>query len=246
MATSGRGKDAKKKRRLSIDLRALQAEAVAQFQGLDPKEPGQWPLLPKIAAWVGVTLATVLVGWLMFVGDGVAALNGQRDLEPGLKSDYGNKLRQAINLSELRKQKLQVQEYVNQLEKQLPSKAEMDALLSDINQAGVGRGLTFESFRPGQPATRDYYAELPIAISVSGTFHELGSFMADVAGLSRIVTIDGISLRAPAEQPGAAAAAARPTSALVMEATARTYRYLDPAEIAAQQKARQAAQRGRK
>ena len=104
MATSTRGKDGKKARRLSIDLRALQAEVVAQFQGLDPKEPGQWPLLPKIAAWVGVTLATVLVGWLMFVGDGVSALNGQRDLEPGLKSDYGNKLRQAINLSELRKQ----------------------------------------------------------------------------------------------------------------------------------------------
>jgi type IV pilus assembly protein PilO len=250
MATQGRGKDGRKGGlRLSIDLRALQAEAVSQFQGLDPKEPGQWPLLPKLAAWVGMTLVTVVFGWIFFVGDGVNKLNAQRDLEPGLKSDFSNKLRQAINLSELRKQKLQVQEYVNQLEKQLPSRAEMDALLSDINQAGVGRGLTFESFRPGQPATRDYYAELPIAISVSGSFHELGAFMADVAGLSRIVTIDGIALRSLTETPGSAAAGAntiRPNRVLVMEATARTYRYLDPNEIATQQKARQAAQKGRK
>ena len=114
--------------------------------------------------------------------------------EPTLKADYRNKLAQAVNLSELRKQKLQVEEYVTQLEKQLPGKAEMDALLSDINQAGLGRGLQFELFRPGQVAVKDYYAELPIAIKVTGRYHDIGSFAADIANLSRIVTLHNLNI----------------------------------------------------
>ena len=137
-----------------------------------------------------------------------------------------------MNLGELRKQKLQVEEYVTQLEKQLPGKAEMDALLSDINQAGLGRGLQFELFRPGQVAVKDYYAELPIAIKVSGRYHDIGSFAADIANLSRIVTLHNLSL----------ASAKDPSGLLSMEATARTYRYLDSGEIEEMRKSAKAKQ----
>jgi type IV pilus assembly protein PilO len=155
-------------------------------------------------------------------------LQVERDREPSLKSDYRSKLAQAVNLTELRKQKLQVEEYVTQLEKQLPGKAEMDALLSDINQAGIGRGLQFELFRPGQVEVKEYYAELPITIRVTGRYHDLGSFAADVANLSRIVTLHNLNI----------APVARDASGnLAMDATARTYRYLDTSEVDAQRKA---------
>jgi type IV pilus assembly protein PilO len=129
---------------------------------------------------------------------------------------------------------------VTQLEKQLPGKAEMDALLSDINQAGLGRGLQFELFRPGQVAVKDYYAELPIAIKVSGRYHDIGTFTADVANLSRIVTLHNITLVTPQRDT---------TGQLSMEATARTYRYLDAAElqqIAAEANKARAAKTGAK
>jgi len=206
-----------------IDVGASLSAAASQFKGLDPKEPGQWPLLPKSVVWLLASIVVVVIGWLLLISDETDALNQSRDREPQLKSEYRQKLAQAVNLDELRKQKEQVQEYVTQLEKQLPGKAEMDALLSDINQAGVGRGLQFELFRPGQVVIKDYYAELPIAIKVSGRFHDIGSFAGDVANLSRIVTLHNLQLN-PATKDN--------SGALTMEATARTYRYLDPAEVA--------------
>ena len=129
--------------------------------------------------------------------------------------------RSTQSLSELRKQKSLVEEYVTQLEKQLPGKAEMDALLSDINQAGLGRGLQFELFRPGQVVVKDYYAELPIAIRVTGRYHDIGSFTADIANLSRIVTLHNLTI----------SGAKDPSGVLSMDATARTYRYLDQSEL---------------
>jgi Tfp pilus assembly protein PilO len=132
--------------------------------------------------------------WFALLSDTTDQLQAERDREPVLKKDYVSKLGQAVNLGELRKQKLQVQEYVTQLEKQLPGKAEMDALLSDINQAGLGRGLQFELFRPGQVEIKDFYAELPIAIKVSGKYNDIGAFAADVANLSRIVTLHNLSI----------------------------------------------------
>lgn len=234
-------------RRLSLDLSAWFRSLGAQFQGLDPKEPGQWPLLPKLAAWAATTALTVVAGWFLVLSDVMSEVRTKRDREPALKTEYRTKLAQAINLEELRKQKLQVQEYVGQLERQLPSRAEMDALLLDINQAGVGRGLLFESFRPGQPVIKDYYAELPIAIKVTGRFHDLGAFSADLASLSRIVTLDGLSLEFPAgAAPGGGGGSTSSTGAggrlgeanLSLEATARTYRYLDNAESEARLKAR--------
>ena len=215
----------------SFNINELATTASAQFQGLNLKEPGQWPVLPKGAAWLAMVLAVVAAGWFLVLSSASEQLQAERDREPTLKADYRGKLGQAVNLTELRKQKLQVEEYVTQLEKQLPGKAEMDALLSDINQAGLGRGLQFELFRPGSVEVKDYYAELPIAIRVSGRYHDIGSFAADIANLSRIVTLHNLSIG-----PQTAKDAKDSTGALMMEATARTYRYLDANEVVEQQK----------
>lgn len=227
----------------SFDVSQFVDQAAAQFRNLNTKEPGQWPVLPKAGAFLLAALAVVAIGWFVLLSDSTNELEAARAREPGLKADYRSRLAQAVNLSELRKQKLQVQEFVTQLEKQLPGKAEMDALLSDINQAGLGRGLQFELFRPGQVQVKDYYAELPISIRVSGKYHDIGSFAADVANLSRIVTLQNLSITAAAN-PGSREPA--PTGNLAMDATARTYRYLDQAEIDEQRKASAAKAKGAK
>jgi type IV pilus assembly protein PilO len=210
-----------------FDLNAWFADLSAQFQGLNPKEPGQWPLAPKLASALGVLLAVVVLGYFAVLSAEQDVLEAERNREPQLRDDYRIKLAQAVNLPELRKQKSQVEEYVTQLEKQLPGKAEIDSLLSDISSAGVGRGLQFELFRPGQVLVKDYYAELPISLKVSGRYHDIGAFAADVSNLSRIVTLHNLVVVAPTA----------PNSPLSMEATARTYRYLDPNEVAEQRKA---------
>ncbi len=221
-----------------FDASGLWDQAVSQFRGLNPNEPGQWPWLPKAAVFAATVIGVVVIGWFALLSSAVDELQLERDREPGLKQQFESKLTQAVNLNELRKQKLQVQEYVTQLEKQLPGKAEMDALLSDINQAGLGRGLLFDLFKPGQVAVKDYYAELPITIRVSGRYHDLGSFAADVANLSRIVTLHNLSI-APLTAKDA-------SGALSMEAIARTYRYLDANEVAEQKKAAAAKAAGAK
>ena len=215
---------------MGLDMGTAFDRASVQFKGLNPREPGQWPLLPKVAACIAVAAVALGLGWVLLVSGAADALLTERNLEPGLKDDYRAKLGQAVNLSELRKQKQQVQEYVTQLERQLPGKAEMDALLSDINQAGIGRGLQFELFRPGQVEIKDYYAVLPITLRVTGRFHDVGAFTADVANLSRIVTLHNLAL-VPAKEPA---------GTLSMDAVARTYRYLDVAELAEVRKTRDA------
>ncbi len=214
---------------MNFDVTGFVDQAASQFRNLNSKEPGQWPPLPKIATWLAACAAVVVAGWFALLSASAEELEALRGKEPQLKVTYKDRLGQAVNLSEFRKQKLQVQEYVTQLEKQLPGKAEMDALLSDINQAGLGRGLQFELFRPGQMQVKDYYAELPIAIRVTGRYHDVGAFAADVANLSRIVTLQNMSITP---------VGARDVNGnLAMEATARTYRYLDATEIAEQRKA---------
>lgn len=216
-----------------------------QFKNLDMKQPGNWGLAPKIAAWALVTLLVIGLAYAVVLSGSHDELDGERGKEPRLKEEFRSKYGQAVNLAELQKQKLQVEEYVIQLEKQLPGKAEMDALLSDINQAGLGRGLQFELWRPGSVAVRDYYAELPIAIKVTGKYHDIGAFAADVANLSRIVTLHDLNItQAAAADPRKDKAAADTTGALVMEATARTYRYLDPGEVAAAKAAANKAKAG--
>ncbi|MBB3283041.1 type 4a pilus biogenesis protein PilO [Mitsuaria sp. BK037] len=228
----------------NLDLNAWFADFSSQFQNLNMQEPGQWPPAPRYVSFIVVALLTVVLGWFAVLSDEQSALDAEREKEPQLKEDFNSKLTQAVNLPELRKQKSQVEEYVLQLEKQLPGKAEMDALLSDINQAGLGRGLQFELFRPGGIVMRDYYAEQPIAIKVTGRYHDIGSFTADVSNLSRIVTLHDMSILAPGATGGQNAPPRTDTNAtLTMEATARTYRYLDPNEVAEQKKAAAAAEK---
>jgi type IV pilus assembly protein PilO len=209
------------------DFLAAMRGGLGQFRDLNPNQPGQWPLLPRLAVWILIVLGVVVAGWFFELSSQADELQAARDKEPALKNEYRTKLAQAINLDALKKQKEEVQTYVTQLEKQLPGKAEMDALLTDINQAGVGRGLVIDQFIPGQTETKEYYAELPIAIRVTGRYHDIGAFAADIAALSRIVTLHNLAIGPDGKSGGG----------LSMEATARTYRYLDRAEVVAARKA---------
>lgn len=202
---------------------------LSQFQGLSFENIGAWPMLPRASVWVAVVLACALAGKFLLWDQQSEELERLRAEEQTLKDQYRAKLQQAINLDELRRQKELVSQYVLTLEKQLPSKAEMDQLLSDINQAGIGRGLQFELFRPGQTSIKDYYAELPISVRVSGRYHDLGAFAGDIANLPRIVTLNNLNLTAQRD------------GVLALDATAKTYRYLDEEELAAQRRERQAA-----
>ncbi|GDY36004.1 type 4a pilus biogenesis protein PilO [Acidovorax sp. NB1] len=196
-----------------------------QFKNLDAKDPSLWPVLPKTLICFFIATAVAVVAWFAFLKEYEIELEGERSKEIALRDDYQKKLIKAVSLDALKKQREQIQQYVIQLEKQLPSKAEMAALLSDINQAGLGRSLQFELFKPGQIVAKDYYAELPISIRVTGKYHDIGAFASDIAHLSRIVTLNSISIT-PGTRDG-----------LVMDATARTFRYLDPEEIQAQKRA---------
>ena len=207
-----------------IDFSVIQSRVTAQFSGLDPNNPAAWPSLPKYLLYIALAAAVVVGLWFSWLSTSEEELTAEQGKEVQLKEDFKKKLIQAVNLEALKKQREQVQQYVTQLEKQLPSKAEMDALLSDINQAGLGRSLQFELFRPGQVSVKEYYAELPIAVRVTGRYHDIGAFAADIAGLSRIVTLNNLSLT-PAKDGN-----------LVLDTTAKTFRYLDTEEIALQKK----------
>lgn len=218
-----------------MDMNNLSASLSAQFRGLNGRHPGQWPIVPRVLSGVAVFLLVLLVGWFLYWSDQQDELNAGEQKEVQLKEQYKSKIQQAINLDALQKQKLQVADYVATLEKQLPSKAEMDALLSDINQAGLGRGLQFELFKPGQVVVKDYYAELPINIKVTGNYHDVGSFASDIANLPRIVTLNNMNLTTGKD------------GALSLDAIAKTFRYLDKDEVAAQRKVTDSAkQKGQK
>ena len=215
----------------SIDFAELQQKLTAQFSGLDPKDPASWPATPRYALFVAVSILIVVALWFVWLNGEDDILKQEQDKEVKLKADYKVKLTKAVNLEVLKKQREQVLQYVTQLEKQLPSRAEMDALLSDINQAGLGRSLQFDLFRPGNIAVKDYYAELPIAIKVSGKYHDIGAFASDISNLSRIVTLNNLTI------------VPRADGALVLESTAKTFRYLDKDEIAAQSNASKGAKK---
>ncbi len=217
-----------------IDFHALLERARKDFSNLDRNDPARWPALPRALLLLVLMLVVVAGLWYAWLGNLSDELNAERRRETELRETYRIKLAQAINLDALKLQLEQVQVYVNQLEKQLPSKAEMDALLSDINQAGLGRSLQFELFRPGSVNLQDYYAEQPIALKVNGGYHDIALFAADIAALSRIVTLNNLTLLPVAGKPGQ----------LVLEATAKTFRYLDPDEVLAQKAARKAEQPG--
>jgi type IV pilus assembly protein PilO len=214
-----------------IDIRPLQAALAAQFRGLNPNDPPSWPLLPRALVCVAAMGLVVVALWFAWLSSSDEELEAEQKKELALREDFRKKLGEAVNLDALKKQREQVQQYVTQLEKQLPSKAEMDALLSDINQAGLGRSLSFELFRPGQVIVREYYAELPISVRVGGRFHDVGAFASDIANLSRIVTLNNMTIT-PAKD-----------GVLMMDATAKTFRYLDNDEVSAQRKAQQGAKK---
>lgn len=208
----------------NIDFPALQEKIASQFRDLDPKDPSLWPQLPRYTLYFAVVVGVVFALWFSWISSYQTMLEEEQAKEQKLKDDFKVKLAKAVNLDVLKKQREQVQQYVSQLEKQLPSKAEMDALLSDINQAGVGRSLQFDLFRPGQLVVKDYYAELPISLKVSGRYHDIGAFASDIAHLSRIVTLNNLAI------------SPRQDGMLILETTAKTFRYLDKDEVAAQSK----------
>ena len=210
--------------RFKVDFSALQDGLKAQFVGLNPNDPPSWPAIPRYLLCVVVTITVVVALWFAWLSSSEEELTAEVATEVKLREDFSKKVLQAANLESLKKQREQVQQYVTQLEKQLPGKAEMDALLSDINQAGLGRSLQFELFRPGQVVVKEYYAELPIAVRVTGRYHDMGAFAADIANLSRIVTLNNLTLT-PAKE-----------GVLIMDATAKTFRYLDGEEVALQRK----------
>lgn len=213
----------------NIDL----SRVADQFRGLQGRHPGLWPALPKSAMLCAILAAVLALAWVGYWRDQLDELEAGRTKEAQLRTQYVDKLRQAVNLDVLRKQKDQVMQYVSALEKQLPSKAEMDALLSDINQAGVGRGLQFELFKPGQVVVREFYAELPINIKLVGNYHDLGAFTSDVSNLARIVTLNDMQITLQDK-----------TGQLTMEAVAKTFRYLDSDEIAQQRREAAKAKQG--
>ena len=210
---------------INVDFKERFESVARQFRNLDGKDPSSWPAVPRFAVFFALAAACVVALWFAWLVDVKDELVQEQATELKLREEYKVKLAKAVNLEALKQQREQVQQYVTQLEKQLPSKAEMDALLSDINQAGLGRSLQFELFRPGQVVVNEYYAELPIELRVTGRYHDMGSFASDISNLSRIVTLNNLAITTAKE------------GALTMNVTAKTFRYLDTNEINAQRKA---------
>jgi len=217
---------------MATDLKQLDEVLKSQFRNLNGVHPGLWPILPRVLLAVGVAALAVAGGYFLYWQTQYEELEAGAKQEQKLREEYKVKVAQAINLEELKRQKEQVDKYVVQMEKQLPGKAEMAALLSDINNAGTGRGLTFELFKPSRVDVKDYYAEQPIELRVNGSYHDLGAFAGDLAGMARIVTLNNISLDIKPKE-----AKELPAGMLQLNAIAKTFRYLDPEEVAEQRKA---------
>jgi type IV pilus assembly protein PilO len=196
-----------------------------EFQRTNWKDPGTWHAAPKILVLLAILAGIPLGGYFAINQGQLEELDLGQQKEVKLKEDYVNKKKQAINLDLHRQQLREIDTQFGALLKQLPNKSQMDALLVDINQAGLGRGMQFELFRPAAAEIRrDFYAELPITVKVTGNYHDMGAFASDVGQLSRIVTLNDVSILAGAD------------GNLTMDAIARTFRYLDDDEVAAQRR----------
>jgi type IV pilus assembly protein PilO len=208
-----------------------------ELRRLNPREIGSWPVLPKLGVLFGLLILMLVGGYALDWSKQWDQLTAARAKEDDLRKQFLDKKSQAINLEAYRKQLADIEQSFGAMLKQLPNKSEMEALLSDINQAGLGRGLQFELFKPAtQEVMSDFYAELPITVKLAGNYHDIGAFASDVSQLSRIVTLNNLALGMDKEG-----------KTLVMEATARTFRYLDEDEVAAQKKAaRDKAEKDRK
>ena len=193
-----------------------------ELNKLDLKTLADWPLPTKLVALTLLCIAIVVAGWWFDWRGGMAALDTAKQKETELRGVFTTKKNQAINLDAYKKQLADIQQAFGALLKQLPNKQEMDALITDINQAGLGRGLQFDLFKPDAETVSEFYAETPIHVKVSGGYHDIAAFVSDVSKLSRIVTMQNISME-PAKD-----------GVLNMDATVKTYRYLDDDEISAQ------------
>ena len=201
---------------------------------LNIREAGNWPLLPKMVVLALILVAIVVAGGLLDWRDQLEALDRVQTEEAKLKESYASKKAKAVNLELYVQQLREIEQSFGALLKQLPNKSEMDALLTDINQAGLGRGLQFELFKPAaQERLSDFYAELPISVKVTGTYHDMGAFASDVAQLPRIVTLNDVVIT-------------NDKGTLIMDAVAKTFRYLDEDELAKQRRAAQDAKKGKK
>jgi type IV pilus assembly protein PilO len=206
-----------------------------QFRNLNTRDPGAWPPLPKAMLLVGLLVGIIAMGYFLDWQEQMDALEAGRQQEEKLKTEYVAKAQQAINLDLYRQQLREIDSSFGALLRQLPNRSQMDALLVDINQAGLGRGLQFELFRPAPAETRrEFYAELPVTLRLNGTYHDMGQFASDIGQLSRIVTLNDIGLVASKD------------GTLVMDVTAKTFRYLDDEEVAAQNRAAKGVKAGKK
>ena len=197
-----------------------------ELRRLDPKKIGSWPVAPKVGLLVLVLVLILGAAYWFDWSDQIAKIDAEESKETQLKTTFIAKKKEALDLPAYRKQLEDIEKQFGALLRQLPGKSEIDALLTDINQAGLGRGLQFDLFKPAaEETTREFYAELPITIRITGNYHDIGAFASDVGKLSRIVTLNDISLTAAKD------------STLTMDAVAKTFRYLDDEEIATQRKA---------
>lgn len=217
----------------SIDFRAV----LRDFQNLNPRDVGAWPVAPRLAALLGLFVAILLAGWWFVWLDQWDALTKKQQTEERLRQEFVTKKKEAVNLDLYIQQLNEIDRSFGALLKQLPNKSEVESLLVEINQAGMGRGLQFELFKPGAEQVKDFYAELPINVRLTGNYHDFGAFAGDVGKLSRIVTLNNISIAANSQTKD---------GSLVMDAVTKTFRYLDEEELAAKKKAAQAAKGAKK
>ena len=199
---------------------------IDDLRTLDMKQPGNWPWAIKVGAFLLIFIAVQVAAWLLLWQDQADQIERGRQDVAKQKEVFLEKKKLAVNLEAYKQQRAEIEQSFGALLKQLPNKSEMDALLIDINQAGLGRGLAFELFRPSEKENfTEFYAELPVNIKVTGNYHDLGAFASDVAKMPRIVLLTDLKLDPPKD------------GLLSMEAVAKTYRYLDEEEVAKQRKA---------
>ena len=214
----------------AVDFNALAND----FRNLNPKEVGAWPLAPRIATLIGLFALVLAAGWFLVCNEAIETLELKQQEETKLRDDFLNKKRQSVNLDLYVQQLNEIDRSFGALLKQLPNKAEVESLLIEVNQSGMGRGLQFELFKPSPEIVKDFYAELPISVKLTGNYHDFGAFAADIGRLSRIVTLNNVAIT-PAKD-----------GTLTMDAVTKTFRYLDESELAARRKATQAAKGGKK
>ncbi len=202
----------------------------SQFRNLDPNNIGSWPQAAKAGVVALVCIAVLGLGYWFDTQEQLAVLERARQSEDRLKKDFEVKQAKAVNLEAYRQQMTEMEESFGTMLRQLPSKTEVADLLVDITQTGLASGLEFELFKPGNASPKEFYAELPIEVKVVGTYHSFGEFVSGVAALPRIVTLHDINISASPKVEGS----------LLMQASAKTYRYLDEEEIAAARKAQDA------